>query len=69
MAHAALARTPLAPRPGLLRRLVAALALVRSRRALGRLDGHLLRDVGLTAEEARLEAARGAWDAPDRWLR
>lgn len=69
------------PRPGLLPRalalLVAAAALRRSRRSLLGLDERLLRDVGLTAEAARAEGARPAWDALDRvpwdvpahWLR
>jgi uncharacterized protein YjiS (DUF1127 family) len=65
------------PRPGLLARLVAAVALRRSRRSLADLDDHLLRDVGLSRAEARREAARPAWDAlnespwdaPAHWLR
>lgn len=50
-------------------RLLGRLALLRSRRRLAELDGHRLRDLGLTAEEARREAARPVWDAPDHWLR
>ena len=44
-------------------------SLARQRRALGALDDRLLDDVGLTAEEARTEAARAPWDAPAHWQR
>ena len=52
-------------RPGLLRRM----ALQQSRRRLGELDDHLLRDIGLTRGEASLEAERTGWDVPRHWLR
>ena len=39
----------------------------RERRALLRLDDHLLRDIGLTRETALREAARPVWDAPAAW--
>jgi uncharacterized protein YjiS (DUF1127 family) len=42
-------------------------AVIRSRKALGRLDDHLLRDIGLTRNEAEVEAARTGWDAPLHW--
>ena len=50
---------------------------VREASKMLELDDHLLRDVGLTSEAARAEAARPAWDALDRvpwdvpahWLR
>lgn len=48
-------------------RLLAAQALARSRRSLGRLDDHILRDIGLTREQAESEALRAAWDAPMHW--
>jgi uncharacterized protein YjiS (DUF1127 family) len=48
-------------------RLMAASALARSRRSLGRLDDHILRDIGLTRPEAEAEAARSVWDAPRHW--
>lgn len=38
----------------------------RERRALERLDPALLDDIGVSAEEARREAARPIWDAPAR---
>jgi uncharacterized protein YjiS (DUF1127 family) len=40
---------------------------VRSRRALQRLDAHLLNDIGLTRHEAEVEAARRPWDPPLHW--
>ncbi|MES2543198.1 MAG: DUF1127 domain-containing protein [Pseudomonadota bacterium] len=58
-------------RPSALARLpaliLAAEALARSRRSLGRLDDHTLRDIGLTRAEAESEARRSAWDAPVHW--
>ena len=50
-------------------RLLALAALRRSRRQLARLEAHLLRDVGLTGEEARREARAPVWNAPEHWLR
>ena len=50
-------------------RLVALMALGRSRRRLEHLDEHLLRDIGLTRAEALRESRRTAWNAPDHWLR
>ena len=51
------------PRPGLLGQLLARMALGRSRRRLGDLDDHMLRDIGLTRAQARQEAARPIWNA------
>ena len=48
-------------------RLLALSTLARSRKGLMRLDDHLLRDIGMTAEEARAEASRPVWDAPSHW--
>lgn len=58
-----------AVRPSLLSRLRHALAVSRSRRALARLDDHLLRDLGLTRHAAEAEARRKGWDAPPHWRR
>jgi len=71
MATLTYAALPAAGRPGLgiLRRLTAAFDLYLQRRALARLDDIALRDIGLTAVEAHLEAARPAWDMPANWLR
>ncbi|WP_169736154.1 DUF1127 domain-containing protein [Sulfitobacter donghicola] len=47
--------------------LNSALALWRSRRALASLSQEQLRDVGLCANEAHVEASRPIWDAPASW--
>ena len=49
--------------------LFALLDIARQRRALTRLEGHLLRDIGLTQSEAQEEASRAAWDVPRHWRR
>lgn len=65
-----LTRSAPAPRrPGLLRRLSLMFPLARQRHALRDLDDRLLEDIGLTADEARAEAARPVWDVPKTWLR
>jgi uncharacterized protein YjiS (DUF1127 family) len=53
--------------PSLLSRLRAALSLHHSRQHLLDLDPHMLRDIGLTAAQARNEALRPVWDAPAIW--
>ncbi|WP_136645024.1 DUF1127 domain-containing protein [Tabrizicola sp. YIM 78059] len=47
--------------------LAKVLTLARSRQALSRLDDHLLRDIGLTRDQAEAEARRRAWDVPLHW--
>lgn len=47
--------------------LAGRIAVSRSRRGLRHLDDHLLRDIGLTREEAAVEASRPIWDAPSHW--
>ena len=49
------------------RRLAGWMELRRQRRALARLDAHLLDDVGLPADTAGHEARRPFWDAPRHW--
>ena len=39
----------------------------RERRALSRLDDAALNDIGITREEAMIEARRPLWDAPQTW--
>lgn len=50
-----------------LSRLAGAAAVSRQRRALRDLDEAILRDIGLTRDEALREAARPFWDAPVHW--
>lgn len=56
---------PLQGRPGLLQRLARFLqvsaARHQSRQRLARLDGHLLRDIGLDAHGAAEECAKPFW--------
>jgi uncharacterized protein YjiS (DUF1127 family) len=58
-------------RPSFLSRTFRFVALVasarRDRRTLAQLDPHLLRDIGLTREQAEAEAARALWDVPSHW--
>jgi uncharacterized protein YjiS (DUF1127 family) len=64
---AALARHA-APARGL-SRLLDVLAMRRSRHSLSELDDHILRDIGLTREQAQAEADRSAWDVAPSWRR
>ncbi len=50
-------------------RFRATLAVGRSRKALGRLDPHLLEDIGQTHRDARAESRRPVWNVPANWLR
>ena len=59
------ARRPWALR--LINRFIAANALHRQQQALGRLDDHMLRDIGVTRLQAEAEANRPVWDAPAHW--
>lgn len=43
------------------------LSVWRERRALSRLDDAALNDIGITREEAMIEARRPLWDAPQAW--
>ncbi|WP_333827463.1 DUF1127 domain-containing protein [Pararhodobacter sp.] len=52
---------------GLFSRLRKAAALARQRHALAALDDTMLRDIGLTREQALHEAGRPFWDAPRHW--
>ena len=49
--------------------LLDVLALRRSRQSLATLDDHMLRDIGLTREQAQSEADRAAWDVSPTWRR
>jgi uncharacterized protein YjiS (DUF1127 family) len=50
------------------RQHLAAMATVaRHRKALAKLEPRLLRDIGLTTEEAEAELSRPVWDVPAHW--
>lgn len=49
--------------------LAAMATLARHRKALEKLDPRLLRDIGLTSEEAQAELSRPIWDVPSHWRR
>lgn len=56
---------PFTARPGLLARVArgvsAAFIRHRERQSLAHLDAHLLRDIGLTADEVRQETSKPFW--------
>ena len=58
-----------ARRPGLAAFIAHAFAVWRQRQKLGALDSHLRRDIGLSEQDIRTEAARPLWDVPAYWLR
>lgn len=62
-----LAMAPARPALRLLTMLLNALHLRQTRQRLGALEPHLLRDIGLTADQAQREAIRPLWDAPKTW--
>ena len=68
--HPAPARTA-RPRRGksLWSRLLTWHAIWSERRRLARLEAHRLNDLGLSIDDARAEARRKSWDAPERWRR
>lgn len=43
------------------------LALAKQRRALSRLNGAAMRDMGLTAADVARETKRPVWDVPATW--
>ena len=55
--------------PGLFGRIRRALSLHSERQAFRRMDDALLRDIGLTRDQAMKEAARPIWDVPTTWRR
>jgi uncharacterized protein YjiS (DUF1127 family) len=65
MTRSAIKTLPLTPRTGLAARLILvisqALTRRRDRRLLSRLDAHLLRDIGLTPQDAQREAEKPCW--------
>ncbi|MGR3758678.1 DUF1127 domain-containing protein [Roseobacteraceae bacterium NS-SX3] len=69
MAYLTASCPPAKPRRSLRSAIAARIALMRQRRALGRLDSRALEDIGLSRADAEREARRPVWDAPDGWLR
>ncbi len=53
----------------LAREITLALAALRQRHQLSRLDDAALDDIGLTRADALSEAARPLWDVPTAWRR
>ena len=54
--------------PRLLSHVRAALAAHRQRQFLARLDDRTLADIGLSRQDALVEAARPLWDVPAAWV-
>jgi uncharacterized protein YjiS (DUF1127 family) len=71
MALSGIRRGTASHHPSVLRRFLRLIGLARvirqHRQSLGRLDPHLLRDIGITAEQAETEARRPIWDVPAHW--
>ena len=65
MTRSEITTLPFRARPSLVSRLTLAvtdaLTRRRDRRILARLDHHILRDIGRSADEARTEAAKPFW--------
>ena len=65
MTRSEITTSPFRAQPGLVARMTFALTNVlirrRDRQILSRLDAHILRDIGLTPDEARTEAAKPFW--------
>ncbi|OWU86558.1 hypothetical protein ATO6_07170 [Oceanicola sp. 22II-s10i] len=59
---------PAGQRPAsLIGRALSLLGLHQSRQCLSRLDDALLRDIGISREDAHKEARRPIWDVPTNW--
>jgi uncharacterized protein YjiS (DUF1127 family) len=54
---------------GWFKRIGIAAALYRQRKALSRLQDHLLDDIGIDRARADIEASRPVWDVPRTWMR
>lgn len=67
MPHTHIKTIPLRTRPGFFARVLNSVAHVatrrRDRQRLGQLDAHLLRDIGLDAQEARRECDKPFWQS------
>lgn len=47
--------------------LMLVLSTWHQRKTLSLLDDHMLRDIGITRDEAEKEAAQSLWDVPRHW--
>ncbi len=52
---------------GILGRLYMFVELARERHTLAQMDDHLLRDIGMTRDDARREYRKPFWDVPAGW--
>ena len=48
--------------------LLRMISLNRQRKALQNLDEHMLRDIGISRQEAEIESKKHFWDAPQHWF-
>ncbi len=55
--------------PSLLSRFWAAREIAKQRKTLADLDDAVLRDIGLTREDALRESQRSVWDVPHHWVK
>lgn len=60
---------PRQSRAGVLGVVLKALSIWRERQVLHDLDDHMLRDIGVSRNDADVETNRPVWDAPNRWMR
>ena len=49
--------------------LFSLISLRKSRQDLARMDEYMLRDIGLSVDEAQAESQRSFWDVPAGWGR
>ena len=65
MPHSHIETLPLRARPGVVARLIQTVTTIatrrRDRQRLGQLDAHLLRDIGVDAQDARRESVKPFW--------
>lgn len=65
MPHSKIETLPLRAGPGVVARLIQTVTTIatrrRDRQRLGQLDAHLLRDIGIEAQDARRESAKPFW--------
>jgi uncharacterized protein YjiS (DUF1127 family) len=52
-----------------LARLIGLMSLRRSRQSLLELDDRMLRDIGISREQALAEGTRSVWDVNPTWVR